>query len=539
MKAILLAILIPVLFPEIARAAPPVSQCSALARGDFSAVQDAPTLVTSGHLVDGERNAPAYCRIAGRVAPQIEFEVRLPEANWNGKFLALANVSTGDECNGYLRRGYACMPIFRSAKRGRQDEEWVALLLKDRVTRINAMRSTHLLTMSGKAIVSRYYAKAPRQSYFLGCSAGGNEALMEAQTFPWDFDGIAAGEPSINLADWLMGQLWRVRYLHSENGGQPKLSINDIQILHRAALAECDGDDGVKDGIIGNPVGCKFQPSALLCGSIKSTECLTSSKIDAAERLYSGPSTSKGVRISNEGSLPGAELDWPTLVSDGGQWIDTWFKFALSETRPKINASSFDFDRDYQRFGMEVVFAPPISPDLRQFKSAGGKLIAYQGGNDTAQTLRGFLDYYDTTERIVGGRVPMRDFFRLFIVPGMDHCTGGAGAYAIDYLTYLEEWVEHGRAPDAMIGAHVKDAYLIAQPIKRESGLSAGDLTDTEKATLAALNLEFPLDANVPVAFTRPIYPYPLYAKYLRRGDINQATNFGPIDPQVRPGEMH
>ena len=125
---------------------------------------------------------------------------------------------------------------------------------------------------------------------------------------------------------------------------------------------------------------------------------------------------------------------------------------------------------------------PDTNPDLRQFKAAGGKLISYQGTHDALEIPGAIFDYYETAERTMGGRAATQDFFRLFAIPGMNHCTEGEGVFAFNYLSYLEAWVERGQAPDVMVGAHVKD-------------LAPG----------AGYGVRQPLDPGTPVSFTRPV----------------------------------
>jgi len=174
---------------------------------------------------------------------------------------------------------------------------------------------------------------------------------------------------------------------------------------------------------------------------------------------------------------------------------------------PSWNLSDFDFDRDYKRVGMFATLANANNPDLRKFAALGNKMILYFGWHDLLQMEA--IDYYETLERTMGGRKATQDFFRLFSVLGMNHCSGGPGAFAIDYLTYLEDWVERGHAPDKLIGAHV-------------NGLTWSE----------AFGLPLPLDPKIPVAFTRPVYPYPVRAIYKGRGDPNDAANFVPVVPR-------
>jgi len=388
-------------------------------------------------------------------------------------------------------------------------------------------------TLAGKSIVERYYTRAPQQSYFVGCSTGGYEGLVEAQHFPWDFDGIIAGAPDMDEADLAMRLVWNVRSFNSKSG-QPAFSTSDIQVLHHAVLDACDMDDGVKDGVVGNPVSCRFDPGELRCGAARnSASCLTQLQIDAAVRIYTGASNSKGKSVSTRGLLPGSELSWIDKFSGRNglsmlESAESFFRYMLYGVSPDWKARDFDFDRDYTRIGLAVLYNN-TNPDLRKFKAAGGKLIVYQGGSDSVEVPGAILDYYTTAERTMGGRASAQEFFRFFVIPGMDHCTGGVGAYAIDYLTYLEDWVEQHKAPDVLLGAHVRDSYLATLPLS--SRWQFLGTTPQARVLAGPWELEFPLKPDIPVAFTRPVYPYPLFAKFRGYGDPNDGANFGPVSP--------
>ena len=512
----------------------PAPTCSTLINVDFTGIQDAPTQLTQALLVEAASDAPGYCRIEGYVAPQVGFEVRLPVADWNGKFLMLGGGGWGGRangagCNGYLRRGYACLVSDTGHRGSGGDGLWAQNNLPAQVD--FGYRSVHVSALAGKAIVERFYAKAPQRAYFLGCSTGGYQGLVEAQRFPWDFDGIVAGSPDMDEADLTMRELWNAKTF-APKGGPPILSGDDIYLLHRSVLAACDEDDGVKDGIIGNPFACKFKPANLLCSTSKRERCLTSAQVDAVKRLYEGPSNSAGLPISTGGVLAGSELTWGDRF--GGfngegmlEYADSLFRYMIYGANPDWRAKDFDFDRDYKRIGLAALFND-TNPDLRKFKSAGGKLIVYQGANDILEVPNAIVDYYKTVERTMGGRESTSGFFRLFVVPGMGHCTGGEGAYAIDYLSYLEAWTEKQRAPDKMIGAHVSDEYLAALSTAAWENELPSDVTLTRELKIAvgASNLLIPLDPAIPVAFTRPVFPYPLSAKYRGKGDPNDEKNF-------------
>ena len=348
--------------------------------------------------------------------------------------------------------------------------------------------------------------------------------MVEAQRFPWDFDGIVAVAPDMGSeADLSMRIVWKLQQL-ADKSGQPIFRLSDLELLHNAALRACDRSDGLKDGIIGDPVGCRFDPSVLACTDKQHSECLSAQQVRAAKNIYAGPTTSKGVRISTSGPLPGTELDWAD-TKDSSAEVAEFFKYVLFEPSPGPDWTihDFNFDHDYQRLGVGALFTDG-DPDLRKFKSAGAKLIVAQGGGDPLEFPGGILDYYETVKRTMGGAASTEDFFRLFVIPGMKHCSGGDGAFAVDYLSYLEAWVDNNHPPDRMIGAHVDAGYLLRH--SEDDGSSMKD-----RIWFAAIKLPIPLDADAPVTFTRPVYPYPLLTRYKGTGDPNDAKNFGPVEP--------
>ncbi len=508
------------------------ARCEALTETNFTKTMDAPTIVNEALVVANPaslirglstpsaaavdaltrdlREMQPYCRVRGYVSPQVGFELALPMQHWNGKFLHIGCGGWCGDASWYaaycaLARGYACI----GTDMGHTGESGLWMRNNNLQGQSDfAYRATHVATLAGKAIVERYYGKDPQRSYFSGCSTGGYQAMMEAQAFPWDFDGIIAGAPDMDESDLSLRGIWlKQNFLDKAN--HPILNADEIQLLHRAVLERCDMDDGVKDGIISDPVHCKFDPAVLACKPGEHSGCLTSQQVQAVKNIYGVPVTSKGLQISTRGVFPGSELNWPEdLVAT---WGDTFFKNAglLTPSGTEWKYSDFDFDRDYKRSGTGWLFAD-TNPDLRRFKAAGGKLLSYQGGNDTSEIPGAVVDYYETVERTMGGRAATQDFYRLFVIPGMNHCDGGDGAYAIDYLHYLEDWVEHGRAPDVMIGAHLQ------HPV-----------ADGKWGRLA----KYPLDETSPATFYRPVYPYPLHAKYKGKGDPNKAESFGSTGP--------
>jgi hypothetical protein len=501
-----------------------IERCEALSTADLTRIQDAPTQVVESKMVAANGRDPAYCRVQGYVMPQVGFELRLPATTWNGKLLQVGDGGWGGTlflflCDGPLRKGYACIAGDTGHRASASQALWAWNNLQSQID--FGYRATHVTALAGKALVASYYAKPPARSLMLGCSTGGYQGMVEAQRFPWDFDGIVAVAPDMDEADLSMRKVWQYRNI-VDSTGKLNFTTADLQLLHRAALDRCDAADGVKDGVIGDPLGCKFDPEVLLCKAGRTSGCLTAQQVLAAKNIYAGPMTSKGQRLSSRGSFPGSELEWDTNHMDYPRGL---FKYALFTPSPGPDgkADDFDFDHDYQRLGIGVPYTD-TNPDLRKLKAAGTKLIVAQGGIDIGEIPGAIFDYYDMVLKTMDGRAATQDFFRLFLVPGMKHCTAGDGAFAIDYLSYLEAWVEQGHAPDKMIGAHVDSAYLLEH--------SKGDAksSDADRIWGAAFNLTFPLDPSVPVTFTRPVYPYPLVARYKGSGDPNDAANFIPVE---------
>jgi hypothetical protein len=494
--------------------------CAALPATDFARVVDAPTQVTATRFVPVAAGVAAHCEVAGYVASNVGFELVLPVAGWNGKFLQIGcggfcGSITPGACDNVLSHGYACLVTDLGHKSTALDGKWAYNNVQTKID--FAYRATHVVTLAGKAITQSFFGRAPAHAYFLGCSTGGRQGLVEAQRFPWDYDGIVSGAPVISETGDAMAVLWNVVSTLGP-GGKPLLTPDDLRLVHAAAVASCDRDDGVADGLIGDPRTCRFDPAALVCTGGRTSDCLTPAQAAAVKKIYGGPVNSRGERLYTGGALPGSELNWidSYLAPDGG--VSTYGRFMtdffaymgfVPDPGPGWKPADFDWDRDYRRLGMMESLYSGSNPDLRKFKAAGGKLIIYQGWADQSVLPLNIIDYYDTAERTMGGRTPTREFMRLYMVPGMNHCTGGEGAHSIDYLAHLEAWVEAGKAPDVLRAVHPKAAAT--------GGSWWG----------------VPLPGGADVEFSRPVYPYPLQARYKGHGDPQDAVNYGPQEPPV------
>jgi feruloyl esterase len=497
-------------------ARPAVDMCAALGRVDFSGTIDAPTQIVSARVAGGDANpTERHCEVQGYVAPNVGFVIWMPLARWNGKLLQLGcgghcgSTSHIIRCTNALKRGYACAVTDGGHQSSSAQALWAYNNWQAQIDYF--LRANHVTTLAARSVLSRYFDGPVRHSFFIGCSAGGREALMQAQRFPWDHDGIVAGCPSLNQTDIRMNLLWTQRAF-SDAKGHPIITRTDVERLHKAVVAECDSIDGLKDGLLEDPRNCRFDPSTLLCRSNENAECFTRSQVEAIRKAYQGARTSDGQQIVLPGPMPGSEKTWTHWFLAPHQtgmtaFVQEAFRYYGFNPSPGVNwrVADFDFDRDYKRLSLSESLFAATNPDLRRFKSAGGKLIAYTGWNDAAGMPLPIIDYYESAQKLAGGPAQTQDFFRLFVIPGMNHCGGGDGAFAIDFLKHLEDWVEDGVAPDKLLSYHVS--------------------LDPSHPLLSEGMVNFPLIPGT-VKFSRPIYPYPTTVRYRGSGDPNLASSF-------------
>ena len=453
----------------------------------FLRIPDAPTIITSIESVPATMPLPAYCRFKGTIAPQIHFELRLPAGDWNGKLLMQG---CGGMC-GWLNMGATEDSLERryavvNTDMGHSDPPGVALwAFNNRDAELDfAYRSTWTTAVVAKAIATRFYSTAPKRTYFNGCSTGGRQGMIAAQRFPELFDGIIAGAPVLNqTGNGMLHLLWSAR-ANVGPDGKPIFSTAKLALVRERVMATCDRLDGVADGVLQDPRACGFKPESMACpaGVTQGETCLNALEIAALKKLYDGASNSSGrLNIAGGGGLAlGSEYTWsPVFVNDAGRHgliidspslIQQILQFKVFYIDPGASASimDFDFERDVPRLALTEAFYNAQNPDLRRFKARGGKLLMYHGWDDIEVTPGYSIDYYENATRTMGGPAATRDFFRLFMVPGMAHCRRGNGADAIDYLDALERWVERGEAPDALM-AHklVKEQSYLGLPRPR------------------------------------------------------------------------
>ncbi len=434
---------------------------------------------------------PAFCRVAATLTPSddsdIKVEVWLPAGDWNGKYQAVGNGAfTGSiryrNMAAALARGYATSStdtghLGNTASFGLGHPEKVVDF---------GWRSVHEMVVAAKHIIGSHYEEALRFSYWVGCSAGGRQAMKEAQRFPSDFDGIIAGAPGLDWTGRAAGSLRVATYLEANEAG--RLSAEDRQLVHTAALEACDAEDGVEDGVIGDPERCEFDPGVLQCTDITTGSCLTAAQVDTVRMLYTAPLNPESGRAIT-GLFPGSELGWTDLG-----WTQSARNTGLEQYRylvyqdPEWTIDRFDFDADIVKAeATDNDTLNALDPNLAPFFDRGGKLIQYHGWSDPQISPGNATQYYQRVVDSVGGVDKVHDSYRLFMAPGMAHCGGGAGPNSFDMLPVLEAWVEEGEAPDAVVAAH---------------------RTDGE------------------VDRTRPLCPYPQLAVYQGNGSTDDAANF-------------
>lgn len=467
---------------------------------NYANVPDAPTYIHSSKMNLPANGLPEYCEVKAYISPQTSFILRLPSRTWNGKLLQTGcgegycgsidiDSPTSTEA---LRRGYAVTTTDLGHRSSRTDAKWAYNNLKGKLD--FAYRATHVTAVVTKRILADFYNQPARKSYFQGCSTGGRQGVVSALLFPDDFDGIIAGAPAMMSTTAPFQTMW-AGLSNIDKDGKQILQSADAQVLHKAAIAACDASDGAKDGVFADPARCKFDPAQAQCKAGQTADCLTAAQVEAARKIYAGPKNSAGKPIHLAGLPFGSELDWvgPVIGSNGQPGsnvaaMSDWFRYMMDavDAGPLWQVSNLNWDEDPNTAGgLAAVYTGNVA-SLDKFKARGGKLIQYQGWQDSVVVPLESIDYYEMATRNVGGLAATQDFYRLFMVPGMGHC-GGGGAGSVDYLGYLENWVENGKAPDMLLGKHLQN--------------------------------------GVP-AYTRPHYPYPDTARYKGRGDSNDSASY-------------
>lgn len=510
-------------------AVPPVTECSRLSATDISGAVGAKTHITAAEIASDAQPIP-YCRVTGYVEPMVKFEVRLPLTAWTQRFVQTGcgglcgNLSirlSNDEGCYPAQHGELALASTDMGHTGGMDGKFGE---KDYQLRIDfAYRGVHVTTLAAKALISAFYGQPPRYSYFAGCSDGGREALMEAERYPQDFNGITAGAPAMNFTTQnTFYHAWNA-LKNTDADGKPVITADQLPILHRAALQACDAADGLKDGLISDPLRCHFDPAIVECkaGSAE-TECLTHAQVQTARAIYEGAHDTKGDKFVLSGPLPGSELAWagvyvPSRGSDRtmSSTISTGtLKYLAYEKNPAADYALSDLKFTPESFVAATQLHnlyDATDPDLAPFQKSGGKLILWHGLADPHISPLNTIAYYTAIEKVMGESA-VQQFVRLYLFPGGYHCSGGEGPFNSDLLSAIMDWVEKGSAPFAILASHRPSAPQNEQPAPNPAQIKEQPSQIDRK---------------------RPVYPYPLTAKYNGKGSIDDAKNFsaGPATP--------
>jgi hypothetical protein len=475
-----------------------------------------PSPFGGGDMAGFYSKLPAFCRVMAVAKPSadsnIVIDIWMPLAGWNGKLQGTGN---GGFAGSYdiaglatlMSKGYAAVGTDTGHQGSFIDATW-ALGHPEKVFDFGN-RAIHEMTRVAKIVVRQFYGTVASHSYFASCSDGGREALMEAERYPEDYDGILAGAPANYWTMLVTSAVTDTQALTAT--AESYIPQSKIPVIARAVLAQCDALDGVKDGILNDPRQCRFDPATIERKTGDDTaQCLTAAQVVTLRTIYGGVRDAQG-RTLFPGFLPGAEEGqngWGAWIVGPAPARSLMAAFGSAYYSDMVYEKA---DWDYRTFNFESGFAlaqqktaaalDSVDPNLGPFYARGGKLILYHGWNDPAIPALNTVNYYDSVIHTLG-EAKTGSFVRLYMVPGMQHCAGGPGpdsfGQSIDWnpdpkfnaRTALELWVERGTAPAAIITTKTAGG---------ESG-----------ATI----------------MTRPLCPFPQIAQYKGTGDTNAAENF-------------
>jgi feruloyl esterase len=468
----------------------PKQACSAMTAQtgyDFS--------IVSASVVPAAGDTPEFCRVSGLIQPEIRFEVNLP-STWNGRLYmfgnggyageALDNAGRQNSARRALARGFATAQT--NTGHDAAVEPLATFAASPQKLVDYAFRAVHVTIVTAKSLAQTYYATPARRAYFDGCSTGGRQGLIAAQRFPDDFDGIVNGAPVLNFSGTMIGYLEDQKALAAG-----PLNPDAIQTIGTAVTARCDALDGVKDGVIDDPRRCAFTPATdipVCAGDAAAAGCLTSAQVRSVEAILA-PVVRNGVEIV-PGWPVGAEPGWtPWFTAPNGRGIhwnfgETYLK-NIAFGRPNANYDwlTFNVNADLDKIRPAQALIDATDPDLSRFKARGGKIVSYFGWADPALNPLMGIGYYESVMKTMGAETA--DFYRLFMVPGMAHCSGGAGTSTFDSFTPLVQWVEKGIVPATIPASRITDGKVVR---------------------------------------TRPLCPYPQTAIYKGSGSTDDAANF-------------
>jgi len=555
----------PLASPGLAALAPvkPAMSCEALTGADVSGAVGAKTTITSAKMSgSGDK---VFCAVQGVIAPQIRFELRLPTNGWTQRYL---QVGCGGLCgvlNIRAEHADGCAPVkdgaiaLASTDMGHQGKGGMAAMGDgsfgaDPQARVDfAYRGVHLTSVASKALIAKFYGQAPKFSYFSGCSDGGREGLVEAQRYPADFNGIAAGAPALYFT--VQNSFYHAWQAASNTGadGKSVLIASRLPILHAAALASCDAVDGVNDGQIDDPRACRFDPIVAQCQAGQSADtCLTAAEVATARKLYDGPVDDQGLHFTFGQPQVGSELAWagvfvPRSADDrpnSYNMAEQPLKYVMSPSNPATYNMATDFKFTAEQF-QALQWAHNLydasETDLTPFAAKGGKLIVWHGWSDPHISPLGTIAYRNAVQKQMG-QGEADKMMRLFLFPGLYHCFGGDGLSQFDVITPLMAWVEAGQAPSQILAGKVDLPDFGPPPAGadvRAMGPSPAGMGPPPGAMgPPGAGRGGPPIGDLPAltpSRVRPVFAYPQVARYTGSGSTDAADNFVAKTPASEP----
>ena len=466
---------------------------------------------------------PAFCRVRGEIAGRtgadgkhygIHFELNLPQ-DWNGKFL----FQGGGGLDGVLRPATGDIPLLHASAVSALARRYAVVATDgghqgmdasfgvEQEARLDyAYRELGTTADMAKELIGQYYRREPSHSYFMGCSNGGREAMMAAQRFPLQFDGVVAGNPGFHLSHAAIAEVWDTITFSAiapkDVSGQPILarafSDADLQLVSKAVLEACDTQDGLKDGEVYAFEACHFDPAVLTCPGVKTDACLSGAQVSALQKSFAGPKDSSGKALYSDWRYDSGIADpswrmWKLGTSQTAKpnalnatlGFASMSQYFLTPSDPKFDPYRTDFDTIAESVAETHAVNDAVALQMSTFASRGGKMLIYTGQSDPVFSASDQISYYKRLSHTNGGPEETARWARLFLVPGMSHCGGGPALDDFDPLTALENWVEQNRPPDRIL----------------------------------AQGPAFP-------GRTRPLCAYPKSAYYKGSGDPNLAENF-------------
>lgn len=476
---------------------------------------DSALLSTSIPGAEAARIDVSHCRVVGMIDSTIGFELLMP-VEWNGKFIMgggggfVGSIQNHAQDTGIvhggtaLERGYATAGTDTGHQGNSFEASWA--LNNPQAVEDFAHRAIHRTTEVSKAIIASYYSGNAERAYFFGCSRGGGQAMISAQRYPDDFDGIVAGAPAIDWTGVMSAMINTQRHIYPDpaNTGAPVVTAANRELLTTSILAQCDAIDGVEDGLLTDPRACSFDPTSLpRCDAGASASCLSATQLEAVQSVYE-PLIVDGEEIYPGWPYGGETVGWPFWVTRAegtpplppGVPPNAHFGFGTEFFRnfvyndPQWTYADYEFADFADRAASVAALLNSTDPDLSAFHDAGGKLILWHGWSDAALSARDSIDYY---ESVSAQDAAAAEYLRMFLLPGVAHCTGGPGPDRVDWISAIESWVERDRAPEQMPASKFD---------------AAGSLT-----------------------LQRPVCAWPASAAYDGAGDPGSAANFSCAAP--------